>query len=71
MIFQVKLSCMNNAAYAAQNYACEECGCISSYSHIQWCVGYEHLRRNKDLSNQAQLVHYFQEVMQIRDKADQ
>ena len=70
MILQVKLSCMNDEVYANENYACEECGCISSYSHIKWCPGYEHLRKYKDLNNPTHLVHYFQEVMKLRDETD-
>ena len=41
---------------------------VDSIRHVAICPGYETLRINKDLKNDIDLVHYFQEVLALRSE---
>ena len=51
--------------FAAELWACSECGNLDSQSHIMWCPSFAPLREGLDISNDTDVVHYFQEVFKI------
>ena len=53
--------------YAHQLWACDECGCVDTQSHIMWCPSYATLREGLDVDNDLDVVHYFQKVVKIRE----
>ena len=48
-------------------WKCYYCQCMDSQAHIIWCPAFSPLREDKDLSNNLDLVHYYQNVMKIRE----
>ena len=73
MMKHVKLNFSHDPKYSNSNWVCENEGCnaISSNSHLMWCPGYQTLRIGKDIEkNPLDLIKYFQEIIKIRDKAD-
>ena len=62
---------ISNRIFEIQDWSCK-CGNIDSFCHIIRCPEYEHLRQAKDLKfNEDQLVKYFQDVINLRDEAQQ
>ena len=57
---------MSNHSFEKEQWACAR-GKIDSLSHILRCPKYEHLRSSCDLSNEEELVKYFQEVIKTRE----
>ena len=49
-------------------WKCNECGNVDSQSHIVWCPFFADLREGKSLQNDVDLVHYFREVLKIREE---
>ena len=48
-------------------WKCETCGELDTQEHILVCPLYKHLRAEKVLSNDKDVVDYFRQVIQIRD----
>ena len=44
---------------------------FNSQLHILWCPSYAPLRQSRDLENDEDLVHYFQDVFKIREENEQ
>ena len=49
---------------------CEKCERIDTISHIKICPGYENLREGKDMDQEINVIHYFQEVLKSRMEFD-
>ena len=58
----------SDKAHAKSLWKCDECGNIDSQSHIVWCPFFADLREGKSLQNDDDLVEYFREVLNIREK---
>ena len=70
----IKYHRMNDKKFASELWMCNEKTChnkIDSIFHIATiCKKYEHLRRDKDIwGNDQLLVTFFQQVIQSRDEA--
>ena len=63
----VKMNMKSNTKYAQELWKCDDCMSMDSQSHILWCPAYAPLREGKTLSNDLDLVHYFQAVIKIRE----
>ena len=66
----IKLNQMNHEPYSKVNWRCHECSSISSSRHIKWCPAYSHLREDLSLERDDHLIKYLQEVIKIREDAD-
>ena len=65
----VKLNFQNDNNFLKENYTCwaEICSDVDTQDHLIYkCKEYEHLRLNKDLSNDHDLVMFFKEVIEER-----
>ena len=67
LLNQVKMNQRSQPTYADQIWACDECGCVDTQSHIMWCPSYATLREGLDVDNDLDVVHYFQKVVKIRE----
>ena len=67
LLNQVKMNQRSQPTYAYQLWACDECGCVDTQSHIMWCPSYATLREGLDVDNDLDVVHYFQKVVKIRE----
>ena len=63
----VKMNFPSDAGYKSDLWSCWHCPSIDTQSHIRHCPAYQHLRENKDLDNDQDLVRYFQQVIQMRE----
>jgi hypothetical protein len=66
-MINVKMNMKSNAKYADALWKCDDCMSMDSQSHILWCPAYAPLREGKNLSNDMDLVNYYQAVIKIRD----
>ena len=55
----VKSNLMSDRQFVAEEWKCWHCPRIDTQSHIQICPTYEHLRLDKNLHNEKDLVRYF------------
>ena len=67
---KVKMNMKSDPRFAAELWACSECGNLDSQSHIMWCPSFAPLREGLDISNDTDVVHYFQEVFKIRERLE-
>ena len=63
-----KMNQQSDKAHAKSLWKCDECRNIDSQSHIVWCPFFADLREGKSLQNDDDLVEYFREVLNIREK---
>ena len=67
MVPTVQMNFMSNSEFAKNLWTCSGCKDLKdSQSHLLHCPGYAHLRLNKDLSRDPDLVKFFQEVISER-----
>ena len=66
----VKLNFVSDKKFAAEEWSCWHCTKIDSQTHIRICPAYQHLRDNKDLDKDHDLVVYFREVIKLREDMD-
>ena len=64
---KAKMNMKNNEKYANELWKCDDCLSMDSQAHIIWCPAYAPLREGKNLKDDADLVHYYQQVMKIRE----
>ena len=63
----VKMNMKSNAKFADELWKCDDCMSMDTQSHILWCPAYAPLREGKTLSDDLDLVHYYQAVIKIRE----
>ena len=63
----VKMNFPSDIAYRKQSWKCFHCPNIDTQSHVRYCPAYEHLRMNKNLDDDKDLVNYFQKVIAMRE----
>ena len=66
-MIKVKMNMKNDKKIANELWRCDECQSMDSQAHIIWCPVFAPLREGKDLQNDSDLVHYYQQVVKIRD----
>ena len=66
----VKLNFVSDKKFAAEEWSCWHCTKIDSQTHIRICPAYQHLRDDKDLDKDHDLVVYFREVIKLREDMD-
>ena len=67
----IKSHFMNDKKFALELWKCpEKCDRIDSIEHIAYsCPTYNHLKIDRDIeNNDFDLVHFFQEVIHLRDE---
>ena len=57
--------------FAANKWMCRDCQTEDTQDHIVRCPTYQHLRKDKNLSDDKDLVNYFRKVIDIREKLDE
>ena len=67
---KVKMNMKSDPKFAAELWACSGCGKLDSQSHIMWCPSFASLREGLDVSNDRDVIHYFQEVFKIRERSE-
>ena len=67
MFRSVKSDFSSDPEFTNDLWQCEAgCGRVDTISHVQVCPGYEKLRVNRNLEDSLELVHYFQDVLDLR-----
>ena len=67
----VKFNQLNNRQFADQLWSCVHCDqgglgiSVYSQAHIVFCPAYQHLRKDKDLNCDRDLIQYFQSVIKL------
>ena len=56
--------------FAAELWKCSGCGNLDSQSHIMWCPSFAPLREGLNVSNDTDVIHYFQEVFKLRERIE-
>ena len=69
-MLNTKMNRKHDPNYAMKLWKCDECMSIDSQAHNIWCPAYAPLREGKDLKNDLDLVHYYQQVMKIREDSN-
>ena len=67
-MIDTKMNQQSDKTNAKGLWKCNECGNVDSQSHIVWCPFFAELREGKSLQNDVDLVHYFREVLKIREE---
>ena len=67
---RAKMNYMSDKNYAHDMWKCNECNMQCSTEHIKVCPKYRHLRTNIDWENDGMIVKYFQQVIKLREDAD-
>ena len=53
--------------FKKKGWKCEACGELDTQEHIMVCPSYLHLRSDKVLSNDTDVVEYFGQIIHIRE----
>ena len=64
----VQMNFKGDKKYTQNQWKCQDCQIPDTQDHIVRCPAYQHLRIDKNLSNDKDLVSYFRKVIQIREK---
>ena len=63
----VKMNFPSDRVYSSDLWSCWHCPNIDTQAHIRHCPAYQHLRMDKNLDNDMDLVKFFQEVIKLRE----
>ena len=67
MLRTVKSNFSSDKEYRDELWECEAgCGRVDTIRHVQVCPGYEALRMNRNMNDSLDVVHYFQDVLELR-----
>ena len=67
MISKVKMNFKNNPSYLKEQWKCPGCSKIDSQEHLLWCPSYAHLRVDKNLEKNSDLVNYYRQIINLRE----
>ena len=70
MIQYIKMNFKNDGKYSKELWKCNQCGKIDTQQHVLWCIGFSHLREDKNLASDKDLVQYLHKVHLIREKLE-
>ena len=66
-MIRTKMNMKNDKKFANELWRCDDCQSMDTQAHIIWCPVFAPLREGKDLKNDSDLVHYYQQVIKFRD----
>ena len=66
MVESVKMNFQSDRAFKAELWKCTACGKSDSQQHLLYCEGYKVYRKDRDLSQDKDLVAYFRNIIQDR-----
>ena len=67
MLQTIKSNLSSDKEYRDELWQCEAgCGRVDTIRHVQVCPGYEALRYNRDMDDSLDVVHYLQDVLELR-----
>ena len=55
--------------FKKNGWKCHGCGSLDSQDHLLTCSGYLHLRRDKNLCEEKDLLQYIREIIRLREKS--
>ena len=55
--------------FKSNGWKCYGCGSLDTQDHLLTCAGYQHLRSDKNLCNEKELIHYIREVIHLRENS--
>ena len=64
----VKMNFPSDKGFTSDLWSCWHCPSIDTQDHIMNCPAYKDLRKDKNLSNDRDLISYFQDVIKLREK---
>ena len=64
----VKFNFSSDKRFIADLWKCWHCPDIDSQAHIKICPAYQQFRDSKDLSSDYDMIAYFRQVIELRDK---
>ena len=69
-MYDVKFNYKSDPKYSSKLWPCDSCqtGEIESQDHVLYCDAYVDLRKDKDISNNSDLIKYMRDVLTVRDK---
>ena len=68
-MIDTKFNYKNKKSYRKELWNCDSCkSSIETQSHLLWCPTYKDIRQGKNLNSDKDLVEYFQQVLQFREK---
>ena len=71
MVKTIAFNFSSDPVHINRLWQCTHCDRIDSQSHVLICEGYKHLRKDKNLGSDSDLVAYFRDVISLRDKIDE
>ena len=71
MVETIAFNFSNDPININRLWQCTHCDKIDSQSHVLICDSYKHLRKDKNLGSDRDLVAYFRDVISLRDKIDE
>ena len=66
MTRNVQTNYKGDKKFAANKWMCRDCQTEDTQDHIVRCPTYQHLRKDKNLSDDKDLVNYFRKVIDIQ-----
>ena len=63
----VKMCYKSEPKYLKSLWKCTACGLMDTIQHLAYCIGYEHMRVDKDLSDDFQLCVYLSNIIKERE----
>ena len=66
----IKLNFKNDPKSVKALWKCSDCSHLDCQEHVLWCEGYTDLRMNRDLSRYKDLITFYQQVMNMREKGE-
>ena len=67
MLSKVKMNFKNNPSYSKVQWKCSGCSKIDSQEHLLWCPRFAHLRIDKNLDTNSDLVKYYRQIINLRE----
>ena len=64
----IQMNFPSDAGFARDMWTCSGCSTPGVQSHVMICSGYAVLREGKDLSQDKDMVEYFQNVIKFRQQ---
>ena len=70
-MIEVKTHFWNDPSFSKDLWRCEDCRAVDTMSHILHCPAYQDLREGKNIGDERDVVRYYMEVMERRDRGSE